>query len=458
MLISLKSEDKRMAKILPHSMEAEKSVLGAIFLDPTCTPTVIDMLHEHDFYDTHHMVIYQAIKDLYQERKEIDYTTVAAKLTSKGQLEEIGGLTVLIELSNYTVSLEHLETYIQIVKDNSLKRDVIRVTQELSTTGLTSDVDASLYLDRVEEQILALSQRRKVGVFKPVPQIVSEVKEKMKYLQHHKGGISGLTTGFATLDAKINGLQKEELIIIAARPSMGKSAFAMNIAFNAAKLNKGGKAGVAIFSLEMSNEQLVTRMISSMTNIDNSKLRTGYLTPQEWKHFENQTDVLNSLNIYFDDSSSINIGDIRAKCRRLAQEGKLDLVVIDYLQLIKGDERSSNRQEEVSRISRSLKQMAKELKVPVIALSQLSRDVEKTDDKRPVLAHLRESGSIEQDADIVMFIHRDDYYARSKEPTGDAEIIIAKNRQGSIGTVNFLFASQHSRFTERSANFDEPLA
>lgn len=448
-----------MAKILPHSIEAEKSVLGAIFLDPSCAPTVFDGLHEHDFFDANLLIIFQAMKDLFQGRKEIDYTSVSAQLNQKGQLDQIGGLSVLIELSNYTVSIEHLETYINIVKDYSLKRDVIRVTQELSTTGLTSDVDASLYLDRVEEAVLSLSQRRKVGVFKPVPQIVTEVKDKMKFLQHHKGGVTGLTTGFTTLDTYINGLQKEELIILAARPSMGKSALAMNIAFNAAKLNKNGKCGVAIFSLEMSNEQLVTRMISSMTNIDNSKLRTGYLTPQEWKHFENQTDVLNGMNIYFDDSASSNIADIRAKCRRLSQEGKLDFVVIDYLQLIKGDDRSNNRQEEVSKISRSLKQMAKELKVPVLALSQLSRDVEKATDKRPLLAHLRESGSIEQDADIVMFIHRDEYYkAKTKEPSGDADIIVAKNRQGRVGDIKFLFASQHSRFTERGTTYDEPQA
>ncbi len=447
-----------MAKILPHSIEAEKSILGAIFLDPSCAPTVFDSLSEHDFFDANLIIIFQAIKDLFTTRKEIDYTSVSAQLNHKAQLDQVGGLSVLIELSNYTVSLEHLETYISIVKDYSLKRDVIRVTQELSTTGLTSDIDATKYIDDVESAIMSLSQRRKVGVFKAVEEVVSDIRDKMKTLQHNKGGITGLTTGFSNLDKRINGLQPEELIILAARPAMGKSALAMNMAFNAAKLNKNGRCGVAIFSLEMSNEQLVTRMISSMTNIDNSKLRTGFLTPQEWKHFENQTDVLNNLNIYFDDSATVNIADIRAKCRRLYQEGKLDFVVIDYLQLIKADDRSSSRQEEVSKISRSLKQMAKELKIPVLALSQLSRDVEKTEDKKPTLAHLRESGSIEQDADIVMFIHRDEYYSKTKEPTGNAEVIIAKNRQGSTGTVEFLLALQHSRFTERSTSYEDTQA
>lgn len=445
-----------MANKLPQSLEAEKSVLGAMFLDQKTVPSILDEVREEDFFDQSHLMIFQSIKDLFHQRKNIDYTSVTSNLESKGQLETVGGLGAIIELSNYTVSLEHLETYIEIIKDFSLRRDVIKVTQGLATDGLTSDISAADYLDRVESQILSLSQRRKVGAFKPVPEVVKDIKEKMLYLQNNKGNITGLTTGFTTLDAHTNGLQPEELIILAARPSMGKSAFAMNLAVNAAMYNKNGKAGVAIFSLEMSNEQLATRMISSLSNIENSKLRTAHLTAQEWKQFELYTDRLNSYNIFFDDSSSASISEIRAKCRKLSQEKKLDLVVIDYLQLIRGDDsKNPNRQEEVSKISRSLKQMAKELKVPVIALSQLSRDVEKTADKRPLLAHLRESGSIEQDADIVMFIHRDDYYNREGEPTGDAEVIIAKNRQGKIGDIKFIFASQYSRFSERS-DLEEP--
>lgn len=446
-----------MASKLPNSIDAERSVLGAIFLDAKTAPAIFDSVREEDFFDQNHMMIYQTMKDLFNARKDIDYSSVSSVLQHKGQLETIGGLNYLLELSNYTVSLEHLDTYIDIVRDFSLKRDVIKVTQGLATDGLTSDIESAQYLDRVEAQILALSQRRKVGVFKPVPEIVKEVRDKMHFLQHHKGGITGLTTGFTTLDSFINGLQPEELIVLAARPSMGKSALAMNIALNAAMYNKEGKAGVAIFSLEMSNEQLVTRMISSLTNIENSKLRTGFLTPQEWKQFELYTERINSHNIFFDDSSSSNISEIRAKCRKLAQEKKLDLVVIDYLQLIHADgSKNANRQEEVSKISRALKQMAKELKVPVIALSQLSRDVEKSTDKRPLLAHLRESGSIEQDADIVMFIHREEYYNRKKdqEQSGDAEIIVAKNRQGRIGEIRFIFSTQHSRFAERS-NIDD---
>src|SRR5690606_36573987 len=444
-----------MASKLPHSSEAEKSVLGAIFLDNNQAPAIFDAVREEDFFDPNHQFIYQAMKDLFQNRRDIDITSISSHLQNKGQLETVGGISYLLELSNFTVSVEHIETYIDIVKDYSLKRDVIQVTQSLATDGLTIDIDSIEYLDKVESMVLQLSQRRKVGGFKPVPEIIKEVRDKMHFLQSNKG-VTGLSTGFTTLDEYMNGMEPEALIIIAARPSMGKSAFAMNLALDAAMYNKGGKAGVAIFSLEMSNEQLVSRMISSLSNIENSKLRTGHLTSQEWKHFELYTERIQNYNIFFDDSTASNINEIRARCRKLAQEKKLDLVVIDYLQLIHADMRgNASRQEEVSKISRALKQMAKELKVPVIALSQLSRDVEKTGDKKPLLAHLRESGSIEQDADIVMFIHRDEYYNRDKEPSGDAEIILAKNRQGRIGSIKFIFQTQYSRFAER-ANIDEP--
>jgi len=439
-----------MSTKVPHALDAEKSVLGAILLDSQTAPNIFDEVAESDFYINAHQLIFRAMKDLYNERKSIDYTSLKSTLEHKAQLETVGGLSYILELSEYTVTVDHIETYIEIVKDMSLKRDVIKVTQELAAQGLTTDINSATYLDKVEGAILSLSQRRKVGAFKDIEEVVTEVTEKLHHLQNQKGEVTGLKTGYATLDKYTNGLQPEELIILAARPAVGKSAFAMNLALNAAKLNKGGKAGVAIFSLEMSNEQLATRMISSMSNIENSKLRTGYLTPQEWRNYENMTSILNEYNIFFDDSSSSNVNEIRAKCRRLAQEGRLDFVVIDYLQLIHAE--GSNRQEEVSRISRSLKQMAKELRVPVLALSQLSRDVEKTADKRPTLAHLRESGSIEQDADIVIFIHREEYYATQTdgEQTGQTEILIRKNRQGRIGDINFIFAPQFSRFDEQS--------
>ena len=272
-----------------------------------------------------------------------------------------------------------------------------------------------------------------------------------------KGGITGLRTGFSNLDSLTAGLQPEELIILAARPSMGKSAFAMNLALNVAKRNKDGQAGVAIFSLEMSNEQLAGRMLSSESNIENTKIKTGHLTPREWQFLEGGMQSLAKLHIAFDDSAAVTVSDIRAKCRKLSQEGKLDFVVIDYLQLIKGETRSGNRQEEVAKISRGLKQMARELKVPILALSQLSREVEKREDKRPVLADLRESGSIEQDADIVMFLYRKDYYERDeKNLTGEVDLSVAKNRQGIAGiTQHFMFDTAYSRFTAQADRTDD---
>ncbi len=446
-----------MSKKLPYSLDTEKSVLGSILLDNKTAANIFDEIREDDLFDKNHQLIFQAMKDLFYRNQKIDYTSLSSILTNKGQLETIGGLTTLIELAEYTVSLEHLDTYLTIIKDLSLKREIINTTQSLSTKGLTEDVTTDQYLDLAEEQILKLSQKRNLGGFKTTTEVVGEFREKLQILKDNKGqDITGLQTGFVTLDKYIHGLQKEELIILAARPSVGKTALAINIALNAAIKNKDGNAGVAFFSLEMSNEQLLMRMLSSLANIEIGKLRTGYLNNNEWRHLEIFTNKVKQLNIFFDDATSYNISHIRAKSRKLALEGKLDLVVVDYLQLVSADrQRGSTRQEEVSTISRSLKQMARELKVPVLALSQLSRKAE--DDKVPLLSHLRESGSIEQDADIVMFIHRDDYYEREKgdNTSVDAKVIIAKNRQGALGDIELFFSPSHSRFMERQKSEEQ---
>ncbi|MDD3067770.1 MAG: replicative DNA helicase, partial [Acholeplasmataceae bacterium] len=431
-----------MAKSLPHHHEAEQSVLGTVFLEPRKIVEVIDQLNPDDFYALSHSLIYKAMRDLYQENAKIDYQTIAARLESDQALGKAGGMSYLVELSESVPSTAHLETYIDLVKDGSLKRQVIRLAGEILEEGYQGGNSAGDYLTRAEESIFALSQKRKTTVFLELSEVISEVKEKTERNRDKKGGVTGLRTGFSNLDHITNGLQPEELIILAARPSMGKSAFAMNLALNVAKRNNDGQAGVAIFSLEMSNEQLVSRMLSAEANIENTKIKTGSLTSREWQFLEGGMQSLSRLPIVFDDSSSVTVSDIRAKCRKLSQEGKLDFVVIDYLQLIKGDDsRSGNRQEEVAKISRGLKQMARELKVPILALSQLSRDVEKREDKRPVLSDLRESGSIEQDADIVMFLYRNDYYERNAESkTGEVELSVAKNRQGAAGiTLKFRF-------------------
>lgn len=446
-----------MAKSLPHHQDAEMNVLGAIFLDPKEILSVMDQLNNEDFFDQGHQLIFQAMKDLQADNMKIDYSSVAAKLEAQQLLAKVGGMKYLVQLSEMVPSTRHLDTYIDFVKDSALKRETINLASEILEKGYEGEMDASDYVTYAEESIFALAQKRKTSAFAELAEVIREVKEKTELNRDKKGGITGLRTGFSNLDQLTAGLQPEELIILAARPSMGKSAFAMNLAINVAKRNNDGQAGVAIFSLEMSNEQLAARMLSSESNIENNKIKTGHLTSREWQFLEGGMQSLARLKIMFDDSASVSVADIRAKCRKLSQEGRLDFVVIDYLQLIKGDDRSGNRQEEVAKISRSLKQMARELRVPILALSQLSREVEKREDKRPLLADLRESGSIEQDADIVMFLYREDYYERKQEnKTGEVELSIAKNRQGMAGVVlKYRFDTEFSRFTAQSEREEE---
>lgn len=446
-----------MAKSLPHHQEAEMNVLGTIFLDPKEILSVVDQLNNEDFFDQGHQLIFQAMKDLHADQMKIDYSSVAAKLESSQLLAKVGGIKYLLQLSEFVPSTRHLETYIDLVKDSALKRETISLASEILEKGYQGEMDAADYVTYAEEAIFALAQKRKTSAFAELAEVIREVKEKTELNRDKKGGITGLRTGFSNLDNLTSGLQPEELIILAARPSMGKSAYAMNLALNVAKRNADGQAAVAIFSLEMSNEQLAARMLSAESNIENNKIKTGHLTSREWQFLEGGMQSLSRLKIMFDDSASVSVADIRAKCRKLAQEGRLDFVVIDYLQLIKGDDRSGNRQEEVAKISRSLKQMARELKIPILALSQLSREVEKREDKRPLLADLRESGSIEQDADIVMFLYREDYYERKQEnKTGEVELSIAKNRQGMAGVVlKYRFDTEFSRFTAQSDREEE---
>ncbi len=445
-----------MPKTLPYHQEAERSVLGAIFLDPKKVTSVKDQLHNEDFFEEAHMLIFQAMKDVDEANLKVDYASVAAMLEQSGHLARVGGMPYLLELADAVPSVRNLNTYVDLVRDGSLKRQVIKLASDIVNDGYQNDENAAAYITRAEEEIFALAQKRKTTEFSYISEVIIEVKEKTEMNRNKKGGITGLRTGFDNLDRLTAGLQPEELIILAARPSMGKSALAMNLALNISKLNKEGHAGVAIFSLEMSNEQLAARMLSAEANVENNKIKTGSLSAAEWQHLEGGIQTLSLLNIAFDDSAAVTVADIRAKCRKLKQEEKLDFVVIDYLQLIKGDTRSGNRQEEVAKISRALKQMARELHVPVLALSQLSRDVEKREDKRPVLADLRESGSIEQDADIVMFLYRGDYYIHDVEKkTGDVELSIAKNRQGMAGIrLAFRFDTEYSRFVAKEERED----
>jgi len=328
-----------MAKSLPFHKEAEQSVLGAIFLDPKIIVSVIDQLDVDDFFDHAHMMIYQAMRDLYQENLKIDFASVGSKLEQTQELVKSGGMKYILELADFVPSTAHIETYIDLVKDGSLKRQVIHLAGEILEEGYKGDAEANSYLTMAEERIFALAQKRKTSAFAIMSDVIKEVKAKTEKNRNKKGGITGLHTGFENLDRLTAGLQPEELIILAARPSMGKSALAMNLALNIAKHNKKGKAKIAIFSLEINNEQLAARMLSTEANVENNKIKTGNLTSKEWQHIEGGIQSLSLLNISFDDSASVSVADIRAKCRKLSQEGKLDFVIIDYLQLIKGDEK-----------------------------------------------------------------------------------------------------------------------
>lgn len=436
-----------MNNSLPQYIGAEQAVLGTIFLDSKRLLDVMDKISVEDFFDLRHRTIFQAMILAFEESINIDYQTVIAKLNQMGQLGSAGGIEYVMELAEHVPTTLHLDSHIELVIDASLKREIIETSSEITNMGFKENINAIEYVTRAEEMIFAVSQKRSTSEFSTIDKILKEVQDKIEK-QKNRGDITGLRTGFSNIDQITSGLQPEELIILAARPSMGKSALALNLALNIAKKNKANKAGVAVFSLEMSNDQLVSRIVSLEGDIDGNKLRRGSLDSKDWANFHAANESLKSLNIMFDDSAAVSVSDIRAKCRKLSQEKKLDFVVIDYLQLIKGDSKSGNRQEEVARISRSLKQMARELKVPVLALSQLSRAVETRDDKRPVLADLRESGSIEQDADIVMFLYRDDYYQRDEDKkTGDVELSIAKNRQGQSGiNLHFKFEPEYSRF------------
>lgn len=446
-----------MNKSLPNHNAAEQSVLGSILLDPKKIVHAIDTIQAEDFFDLKHQLIYKAMVQVHNDNLKIDFTSIMSKLEQTQNLAQVGGLEYIISLSEFVPSVTHFDSHVDLVVDASLKRQVIETTSQITLEGHQTELDATEYIAKAEEMIFAISQKRKTSEFTHIAEVIKEVQQKIEENKNKTGGITGLRTGFANLDNLTSGLQPEELIILAARPSMGKSAFALNLGINIAKRNKAGKAYVAVFSLEMANDQLASRMLSNEADIDSYKLRSGNLDSKDWANLTVGKMALENMNIVFDDSAAVGVSDIRAKCRKLSQEGKLDFVIIDYLQLIKGDSRSGNRQEEVAKISRSLKQMARELKIPVLALSQLSRAVETRDDKRPVLADLRESGSIEQDADIVMFLFRQDYYERDPDKkTGDVDVSIAKNRQGRSGIdIHFKFDPAYSRFTAMEDREDE---
>ncbi|MGP6140297.1 MULTISPECIES: replicative DNA helicase [unclassified Jeotgalibaca] len=439
----------------PHSMEAEQSVLGSIFLDPETIVNVLEYLEPKDFYRKNHQIIFDAVMNLFNRNEAIDVVTVTNELESKDQLENVGGLDYLSEIATFVPTAANVEYYAKIVEEKSILRNLIRSATEIVQQGFDENDQLAVILDSAEQSILQVSERRNRSGFIRISDVVNESLKNIELLSQQTGDVTGIPTGYIALDKMTAGLQPEELIILAARPAVGKTAFALNIAQNVA--TKADQV-VAIFSLEMGAESLVNRMLCAEGNIDAGHLRTGQMSEEEWSNLIMAMATLGQSKVFIDDTPGIRIAEIRAKARRLKQEqGQLGLIVIDYLQLIEGNNRES-RQQEVSDISRQLKKLAKELKVPVIALSQLSRGVEQRQDKRPVLSDIRESGSIEQDADIVAFLYRDDYYEREGSEEKDesefenniVEVIIEKNRSGARGTVKLLFKKEFNKFSSMS--------
>jgi len=448
-------EESLQDRTPPHSMEAEQSVLGSIFLDPETVVNVLEYLETSDFYRKNHQIIFDAILQLNSRNEAIDVVTVANELERKNQLENAGGMEYLADLAIAVPTSANVEYYAKIVEEKSILRNLIRSATEIVKQGFEEGDELAVILDSAEQTILQVSERRNRSGFIRISDVVSASLQNIESLAQQSDDITGIPTGYIALDKMTAGLQKEELIILAARPAVGKTAFALNIAQNVA--TKSDQV-VAIFSLEMGAESLVNRMLCAEGNIEASHLRTGQLSEEEWSNLIMAMGTLGQSKIFIDDTPGNRIAEIRAKSRRLKQEqGKLGLIVIDYLQLIEGNNRES-RQQEVSDISRQLKKLAKELKVPVIALSQLSRGVEQRQDKRPVLSDIRESGSIEQDADIVAFLYREDYYEREggEETENDeqennvVEVIIEKNRSGARGTVKLLFKKEFNKFSSMS--------
>lgn len=436
---------------LPQNIEAEMSVLSACLLMKSAADKVCEELIPEMFYNDANKKIFEAIYNLHEAKKPVDMMTLTNELENNNTLALIGGVEYLSDVVDSIVSAANLDYYINIVQEKYLRRRLIEVSTNITTSAYEEDSDTNEVVDNAEKQIFTVTKERKAGEFKSISEVLRTTQSKLEALAQNGSTITGLPTGFTDIDIMTSGLHENELIIIAARPAMGKTAFGLNLAVNAALSTT---KAVAIFNLEMGAEQLAERMISSVGGIDMGKLKTGQLDDKDWQKVNEAMSELGETNIYIEDLSGITVGDIRAKCRRLANSEKgLGLVVIDYLQLIQGGARyAGNRQQEVSEISRSLKTMALELKVPVVALAQLSRGVELREDKRPIMSDLRESGSIEQDADIVSFLYRDDYYnpEKYKDISGNTsvtEFIIGKHRSGSTGTVELLFEKNFMNFS-----------
>ena len=436
-----------LEKIPPHSIDAEQSVLGAILIDKQSINEVTKFLQPEDFYLQSHKTIFEAMLDLDEAVEPLDLLTVTEHLRKKGDLDKIGGAAYVASLTNVVPTAAHIEYYGRMVEESALLRNLIQLATRISTKGYQGEEDAERLMLEAERMLAELGNKRASAVFASLREIIVSSLQNLQYIYEHKGEITGVPTGFKDLDKMCSGLQSGDLIIVAARPSMGKTSLGMQIAFQAAK---GLQKGVAVFSLEMSKEQLVQRMLCSEAGVDLHKLRSGSLNEDDWGILMNKSREMAKIPLYIDDSAVLSVRQIKAKARRLQAEKGICLIVIDYLQLMHSGGRVENRQQEIAEISRSLKGLAKEMNVPVMALAQLSRSVEQRQDKKPIMSDLRESGSLEQDADVVMFIYRDDYYNLESEKKGIAEIIVGKQRNGPVGIAELAFVKEYTKFLNLS--------
>jgi len=448
-------------RLPPQNQEAEQSVLGSLLIDPDAIIKIAAFLRADDFYRETHQYVFRAMAELHERRQPTDFVTVVDELDRSGQLEVVGGPAYLSELIALVPTSVHVEHYAHIVERTALMRRLIAAAGEIAALAYQDHEEVEEVIDKAESILFEVAHRRQSRDLIPISEIIQQYTDRVDWLAKHPDDSPGVPTGFNGLDHLFGGLQPSDLIILAARPGIGKTSLAVSIAANAALK---AKAIVAMFTLEMSGEQLVQRMLSSHTGIDAQRLRLGKIGDSEWNELTHMSHVLSETQIYIDDTPSPSPMEIRTKARRLAAEKSLDLIIIDYLQLMQGGERrSENRVQEISYISRALKGLARELNVPVVALSQLSRAVESRQDKRPVLSDLRESGSIEQDADIVMFIYRDEAYDEDTDRANLADIIVAKHRNGPQGTVTLQFDPTFTRYADLSQEeyqddyFDEPI-
>lgn len=431
-------------KLLPQSVEAEEAVLGAILVNPVSLGRIVEYIKPESFYKPAHRLIYETMLELFKKNEPIDIVTVSESLRNEEKLEDAGGRAYINDLALNVVTTANIEFYAKIIQEKEIKRALINAGSEIVSMSYENE-ETDIVLDNAQKLIFNIAAQKDSSDLVPIQDLVVSSYEQIEFRYNNKDDLVGVTTGFYDLDALTSGLQKSDLIILAARPSMGKTAFALNLAQNVALK---AKKGVAIFSLEMPKQQLVKRMLCSEAEVDTQRITSGHMQPKDWEKLMDAMTKFADAHIYIDDTSGITATDIKAKCRRLMLEEKdLGLVVIDYLQLMEGGGNPNDRNQQISAISRSLKGLARELDVPIIALSQLSRGVEARNDKRPMLSDLRDSGAIEQDADIVMFIYRDEYYNREDvENKGKAEIIIAKHRNGPVGNINLLFQSNITKF------------